>query len=246
MQATQGRIILAWIIDLMVLSVPLYYLKLLLPFKEDPLWELASFIGVFVLLRMVIHAVVGAPGYHCLAIDFDGSVNQDVKQRETLLTVIVGILFIAAGSIWLKRWHYDETVYPVFGMLLPQTTYAGVAIIWGLFDMMLGLFILNMTRLGFYLALVGAALALTSALASWSQMDAFVARMLLDEASARGLAAAAPAVASITDVVQRFAHWAAVLPALVLVAIMLLHGNRFRVFPDDETKKPVKPSSYYS
>ena len=40
---------------------------------------------------------IGSPGYHCLAIDFDGKVNQDVKARETILTIVLGVLVIAGG-----------------------------------------------------------------------------------------------------------------------------------------------------
>ena len=74
-------------------------LKLALPFKSGsaPVAELGAELLAFIILRMMIAATIGSPGYHCLAIDFDGKVNQDVKARETILTIVLGVLVIAGG-----------------------------------------------------------------------------------------------------------------------------------------------------
>ena len=241
MMASQGRRILAWIIDLIVLSVPLSYLRLALPFKSGsaPVAELGAELLAFIILRMMIAATIGSPGYHCLAIDFDGKVNQDVKARETILTIVLGVLVIAGGRHWLLQWQRTETVLPVFGMMLPADTFAIMSIGIGFFYMTMGLLVLNMTRLGFYLAMAGAAVSLTSAVASWGQLDTMVGRLFLEEATAQGI----PAIPMVMEILQRFARWASIVPTIVFALIMALHAKRFDVLadPDDDRDARARP-----
>ena len=240
MMASQGRIILSWIIDLTALSVPLTFLKLALPFKHGsaPVAELGAFLLAFIILRMMIAATIGSPDYHCLAIDFDGKVNQDVKARETILTILLGVLVISGGRQWLLQWHRTETVLPVFGMILPVDTFAIVSIGVGLFYMAMGLLVLNMTRLGFYLAMAGAAVSLTSAVAGWGQLDTMVGR-LFDEASVQGI----PTIPMMMEILQRFARWASIAPTIVFALIVALHAKRFSVLadPNDRWDRRASP-----
>ena len=241
MMASQGRMIVAWIIDLIVLSVPLTYLKLALPFKSGsaPVAELGAYLLAFIILRLMIAATVGSPGYHCMAIDFDGKVNQSVKGRETILTILLGVLVIAGGRQWLLQWQRSETVLPVFGMMLPADAFAIVSIGIGLFYMTMGLLVLNMTRLGFYLAMAGAAVSLTSAVASWDQLDTMVGRLFLEEATAQGI----PAIPMMMEILQRFTRWASIAPTIVFALIVALHAKRFDVLadPDDNRDRRVSP-----
>lgn len=165
MAASRKRRLLAWYLDLLLFGVVTELLFLLIGPVSD--YDYLIALCFFVPIRFAIAMLMVTPGEVMLSIAADGTVDSEVYDNETWLTMLLGVLFMKQGTEELVGWITLPDALPLFGFLPEGTTAIALDVSIGLFFAFTGCLVLKVYRIGLWLGVVATVLTFVSSLMSW-------------------------------------------------------------------------------
>jgi hypothetical protein len=147
MPASTLRLVHAFLLNLAVLSLPLYFAGLVIGPALSPM----IVFGIAVLLCVVIPIGV-SPGHWMLSIQPDRSVDEEVLSGESWLTLLLGFIFVQWGASTAAFWTQLDQV-PLFGALLDPAFGAAISTSWGLITILAGVLFYKLSPAGLWLGI---------------------------------------------------------------------------------------------
>jgi hypothetical protein len=149
MPASTMRRIHAALLNLALLSVPLYVLGMIpgLELLHVP----AASLGI-VLLACIVIPIELSPGHWILSIQPGRFVDDEIQSGESWLTMLVGFVFVQWGAATAMWWNQLERI-PLFGVLLDPALAAAVSTSWGLLTILAGVLFYKLSPVGLWLGL---------------------------------------------------------------------------------------------
>jgi hypothetical protein len=140
-----------------------------------------AFLIAFVVLRSALRYSIGTPGRFLLSIDRDGVVDPEIKEGESWITILVGVLFVTSGAGTLFAGFVLPVPVPQFGLQLDPSLGAALCAGWGAFNIFTAYLLFKLNRGGFWLGLTSSILALASFAMNGHLMPAFLRDVILAE-----------------------------------------------------------------
>jgi hypothetical protein len=147
MPASTLRRIHAFLLNLAVLSLPLYFAGAAIGPALSPM----ILLGVLVLLCIVVPVGVST-GHWMLGIQPDHSVDEEILSGESWITLMLGFVFVQWGSGTAAFWTQLDRV-PLFGILLDPALGAAVFTSWGLITVLAGALFYKLSPIGLWLGI---------------------------------------------------------------------------------------------
>jgi hypothetical protein len=147
MSASTLRRIHAFLLNLAVLSLPLYFAGLVI----GPAFSPMLMFGISVMICIVIPIGL-SPGHWMLGVQPDGSVDDEILSGESWITLLLGFLFVQWGTGTASVWTQLDKV-PVFGVLLDPALGAAIFTSWGLITVFAGVLFYKLSPVGLWLGI---------------------------------------------------------------------------------------------
>ncbi len=222
-QASKKRLFLSWYIDFLFFMTLWGLLSYFLSLEASmPFWGPYLF---FIAIRAISGKFIGSIGYLFLGIDKETkAVNPNIFNRETWLTMLLGVLLILEGTKQLVRWTQLFVSQPVFGFFPDDTTQIILHISLGIASILAAYWFFKLNIKGFYLAISVAVVNITSDALSWNLWDPVVEKMVLTRKELQGL----PVREGEIEFMQSLFPEAMLLAAIFAVVAMLFTYKRFK------------------
>lgn len=220
--ASRKRILLAWYIDLLLFSVLWgllsYYLNLEI---HLPIWVQYA---CFVIIEVIVLKTVGSVGYVFLGINLaSGAVEPDTFQRESWLTILIGVLLILEGTKQSVRWTQINVPIPAFGFFPDEFTQIAIHVAFGISTIVAGYWFLRLEIWGMYLGILLCFLSMISDALSWKLWDPVVANIVTARKEFQGR----PVRDGEIEFMQQVMPEGMLIAAALLIVAMLLTYKRF-------------------
>jgi hypothetical protein len=147
MPASTLRRIHAFLLNLAVLSLPLYLAGLVI----GPAFSPMLMFGIAVVICIVIPIGL-SPGHWMLGVQPDGSVDDEILSGESWITLLLGFLFVQWGAGTASVWTQLDKV-PLFGVLLDPALGAAIFTSWGLITIFAGVLFYKLSPVGLWLGI---------------------------------------------------------------------------------------------
>lgn len=186
MPASIGRRILSWYVDYLFFAVA----WVLLTYAVGAwigIGDLLLSLIVFLILRGVLGQFFVTPGAALLSIDPEGNVDRATRDRESWLTLTLGVMILLSGTKELVRWTQVGEVWPFFGFVPDPVAHIAISLVLGLLSVVAGCLILKLRRAGQLLGILLGLVYLLSAVLSWHLWDDLVARQVHARRAVQGL-----------------------------------------------------------
>lgn len=183
-EASLKRVLLAWYIDFlffMVLWVPLGYL---VGIQGIPFW--LPYIA-FIVIRPLVAKYIGSIGNHALSISgHNNAVDEHILNRESWLTMLIGVLLILDGTKMIVRWTEVLVSQPWFGVFLQDNLQVSIQVAVGIASIISGYWVLRLDVKGWIAGLILSTLYSLSIIFSWHLWDPVVEQMVLKHRAFQG------------------------------------------------------------
>lgn len=185
-QLSKKRLVLSWYIDFLFFMTLWGIVSYLFHFEASlPDW--VPYL-LFMIIRTISGKYIGSIGYQFLSLDKESrTVNKIIFERETWLTILLGVLFILEGTKQLVRWTQMFVPMPFFGFFPDQATQVTIHIIFGIASILTGYWFLKLNIKGLYLGVTVALMSIVSDALSWSLWDPAVEKMVVARRELQGL-----------------------------------------------------------
>jgi len=220
--ASIGRRLLAWYIDYLFFAVAWVLLTYATGLFVDIPGFLLSLI-IFLILRSVLGRFVVSPGSALLSIDGAGDVDRETLERESWLTLLLGVVILLSGTKQLVRWTQIEAVWPYFGFAPNPLEHVMISIVLGLLSIFAGCLILKLRRAGQLLGIFLSAVYLGSTVMSWQLWDDLVVQQIYARRAVQRL----PVRAGEVEFMQALFPEALVVLAVLMIVLLLVPTRRF-------------------
>ncbi len=124
--------------------------------------------------RAVLHGAVASPGMHMLSMDAQYSVDEEVKARESWLTMLVGVLMVRESIEQAVRWIDMPVPEPFFGVIPGMQVDMVIALAEAPLGIATGWLILRLSRVGLWLGIALGLADVCSTILSWNLYDNLV------------------------------------------------------------------------
>lgn len=214
---------LSWYIDFLFFMTLWGMLSYFLGFEGGlPFW--VPYL-IFIVIRAVSGKYIGSIGYQFLGIDKEsGTVSQNVFERETWLTMLLGVLFILEGTKQLVRWTQMFVPMPFFGLVPGDSAQVLIHIVLGVSSVLAGYWFLKLNIKGLYLGVSLALVSIVSDVLSWNLWDPAVAQMVIARRELQGR----PVREGEIEFMQSLSPEAMLVAAGLAIIAMLLSYKRFK------------------
>lgn len=222
--ASIGRRILSWYIDYLFFAV----VWVLLTYVTGPFVQSGDFLlslVVFATLRGILGRILLPPGGLLLSIDEAGNVDPAIRDRESWLTILLGVLILLGGTKQLGRWTQIDAVWPYFGFIPSPVEHIVISIVVGLISLLAGGLILKLRRAGQILGILVSAVYLVSAVLSWQLWDDVVVRQIHARRAVQGL----PVRPGEEEFMQALYPEALIAILVLVIVLLLIPTRRFAV-----------------
>lgn len=222
-QASKKRLVLSWYLDFLFFMTLWGILAYFLSFEGSlPFW--APYL-IFIVIRAISGKYIGSIGYLFLGIDKEsGTVSQRVFERETWLTMLLGVLFVLEGTKQLVRWTQMFVPMPFFGLVPGDITQVLIHIVLGAASVLAGYWFLKLNIKGLYLGVSLALVSIVSDILSWNLWDPAVEQMVVARRELQGR----PVREGEIEFMQSLSPEAMLVVAGLAIVAMLLSYKRFK------------------
>ncbi|HKU64321.1 MAG TPA: hypothetical protein VJQ06_04630 [Rhizomicrobium sp.] len=216
------RILLAWYLDFLLFSVLAALVSYAAHWEYGNTW-LAQLVGFFV-VRGSGALFIETPGMTILGIRRNGTRDEQSFPNESWLTLLLGTVFILDGAKQAVRWTEYARTLPEFGTLPGPIGQMIFALCWGACLMIAGVMLLQMRKVGFWLALAVTAATIASVISSWPLWDQALAQEVIGRRMAQGIGVRPGEI----EFIQRFVPMALVLGNGLLLGLLIGTRRRFQ------------------
>ena len=220
--ASIGRRILSWYIDYLFFAVAWALLTYVVGSLIDIGGLLLSLI-VFLILRGILGQFFVSPGSALLSIEPDGNVDRENRERESWLTLTLGVMILLSGTKELVRWTEIGQVWPFFGFVPDPVAHIVISLVLGLLSVLAGCLILKLQRAGQLLGIMLSLVYLASAILSWQLWDDVIARQVHARRAVQGL----PVRAGEVEFIQSLFPEIVIGLCVVTILLLLVPTRRF-------------------
>lgn len=199
---SKKRLLLAAYVDFLLFSTVLALgSRVLMSHTKIAWWhELA----LFAVLEAVLYRADWSPGLsalgirrvsrHASALEDDDSmgttllsVEPRIYDRESWVTVLLGVGSILGGTKAIARWAQGAPSPPAFGIQADPTSLAVLTMVGGVLSVLLGYLFLRLEPAALWLALSLVSIAFIAHGMSWSQWDGYAREMVLHRRALQGI-----------------------------------------------------------
>jgi len=129
-----------------------------------------SYLVIFIIVEGIVLHFKYSPGYYVLSIyavdpaetpnEIDQrsqqilTVDPVIKNTETWLTMILGVLFINGGIKQMERWIAGQPIMPMFGLDYESTAMFAVSVVYGAVGVLVGYLVLKLKKEAFWLGII--------------------------------------------------------------------------------------------
>lgn len=221
-KASKKRLLLSWYIDFLFFMT---LWELLVYFVDTeskaPFWLPYT---AFAIIRFVSEKYIGSVGLNFLGINKDsGCVDQHIFERESKLTILLGILFILEGTKQLVRWTQFFVSQPVFGYFPDESTQIVIHVSYGILFILSGYWFLKLNVKGLFLGITIEVLNIASDALSWSLWGPVVKDMVVTRREFQGR----PVSEGEIEFMQLLIPGGMLLAAVLAILAMLFTYKRF-------------------
>lgn len=189
-----GRIFLAILIDYLLFSTGLalaLFVYGLIEYRAAhgaAAMEIQNFFGfwlellIFASIELVIFfGLRMSPGRYALSIGSDYSVEQDILERESRLTILLSIVTIFSGLSQLTGWIVYTLPTPRFGFIPTDGPIMHIVLscVVGVFWVVVGFLLFKAIRTGLILAVLGTLIEIASTVVSWEAWQGIAPMLIL-------------------------------------------------------------------
>lgn len=128
----------------------------------------------FILPRTALRYAVGTPGRALLSISRGNEVDPEIKEGESWLTMLMGILLVKGGLASISAGLVVPVAVPQFGFLPDPSLSAALCAGWGAFNVFAGFLMFKLVRSGLWFGLVSTLLGVVSYFTSLHLMPDFL------------------------------------------------------------------------
>ena len=237
-QASRKRLVLAWYLDYILLSVlvghiSIHFFKILeVPFYAE-LISLLVFEALF--LRLWV-----SPGMYMLGIskqrvtvslegtgtktDTRKMVPREIYESESFISMLAGTLLILEGSKNMIRWAMWTPPLPVLGFETDAVSNAFFSTAMGLAGIAAGYLFFKLRRTGFYIAILLYLYSLISIVLSWEKWDAIIETMVVLRREYQGI----PVRSHEVEFMQSVMPESLVAGTLIMMLLFILSYRRLK------------------
>lgn len=186
-QASRKRLLLSWYIDFLFFMTLWGLLAYFMKFEDKaPFW--LPYVA-FVVIRATTARFIGSIGYSFLGIDKNSlAVSQYIKERESWLTILLGVFFILEGTKQLVRWTQLFVPQPAFGFFPSEPVQIALHVLLGVVGILAGYWFLKLDYKGLLAGMALSLASLVSAVLSWQLWDPVIEQMLIKRREYEGRA----------------------------------------------------------
>ena len=131
----------------------------------------------------------GSVGLYFLSIDKkEMAVAQSVFEKESWITLFIGVLFVLDGTKLLVRWTEVFVSQPVLGYFPDDTVQIALQIVQGTLSVLAGYWFLKMDMKGLVLGLALTLFSIVSVALSWNLWDPVIEEKIVKRNRVQGLA----------------------------------------------------------
>jgi hypothetical protein len=130
-------------------------------------------IPAFLLLRFALRYSIGTPGRFLLSIDRSGQVDAEIKDGESWLTILMGVVLVKGGLGSISAGLTLPVPIPQFGVLLDPSLGAALCAGWGAVSLFAGFLMFKLSPAGLWFGLASTLLGVLSYFTSLELMPGF-------------------------------------------------------------------------
>lgn len=216
------RLLLAWYLDFLLFSIFATLLANLIGFVAGQTWVM-QLIG-FSIVRGAIGRFIASPGMMILGIERDGTKISIAFENENWLTMLLGTLFILDGAKIAVRWTEYGRMLPEFGIIPNLSGKVIFSLIWGISFIAAGGMLLQLRRIGLWIAFLTTAATIVSLGLSWPLWDQAIAHEVIARRTAQGISTRPGEI----QFMQHFVPVSLVLLNSVVLALLVATRRRFQ------------------
>lgn len=158
MPASIPRRCLAIFLDLLMFSAVWHFCRVAL--GVDVIWF--AMLPLFAVTRVVLGYMANTPGRALLSVDRGGEVDSEIKEGESWLTILMGVVFLWGGLSLETMWLDAPVPFPQFGFQPSPGLEAAICASWGAINILVGLLIFKLNRAGLVLGVTSSLLWVVS------------------------------------------------------------------------------------
>lgn len=220
--ASKKRILLAWYIDLLLFSVSWNLLSYFLNLQIHlPIW---SQYACFVVIQVIALKTIGSAGHVFLGINLaSGTVEPNTFQRESWLTILIGVLLILEGTKQMVKWTQFNMPIPAAGFHPHDFTQIAIHVAFGISAVTAGYWFLKLKIQGLYLGVFLCLFSMISNTLGWKLWNPVIANIITARRELQGRSFSDGGIEYMLQVMPE----GRLIAVAVLIVAMLLTYKRF-------------------